>query len=114
MTIARRRPSTLEAIAAPLPTAPRVRTRAPELGVPVTIGDAPAPELVTPMGRLRRCTFRRIDRVAALPGRPGSSDYEVMCLYGDAIDSLALGDISAARPICETCTASGIFRPDED
>jgi hypothetical protein len=37
-----------------------------------------------------------------------------MCLYGDANASLALGDLSAASHICETCTATGIFRPDED
>jgi len=114
VTIARRRPTTLEAIAAPVPTAPPVRPPVPELGVPVPLGDAPAPELVTPVGRLRRCTFRRIDRVTALPGRPERSSYEVMCLYGDAMEPLALGDISAARAFCEGCTASGIFRPDED
>ena len=66
------------------------------------------------MGRLRRCTFRRIDRVSALPGRTERTSYEVMCLYGDADEPLALGDIAAARPICDACTASGIFRPDED
>ena len=80
--------------------------------MPVPGGNTPVPRALTPMGRLRRCTFRRIDRVAALPGRAGRSDYEVMCLYED--EPLALGDIPAARPICDTCTASGIFRPDED
>jgi hypothetical protein len=66
------------------------------------------------VGRLRRCTFRRIDRVAALPGRSRRSDYEVMCLYGGLDEPMALGDIDAARTICDACTASGIFRPDED
>ena len=113
MTIARRRPNAISAIA-PMPTAPTVRPPLPELGTPVPLGDAPAPESVTPVGRLRRCTFRRIDRVSALPGRPGHSQYEVMCLYGDTDEPMALGDIDAARPTCEACRASGIFRPDED
>ena len=114
MTIARRRPTTFDGIAAPMPTAPPMRPPAPEVGVPVPLGDAPAPEMVTPVGRLRRCTFRRIDRVAALPGRPDRTDYEVMCLYGDSDSPQTLGDISAARPVCDACCASGIFRPDED
>lgn len=114
MTIARRRPSAIDAIAAPMPTAPPARPAVPELGVPVAFGDAPAQETVIPVGRLRRCTFRRLDRVTALPGRPGRSDYEAMCLYGDSDQPLALGDISAAGPICDGCTASGIFRADED
>ena len=114
MTIARRRPGALDAIAAPMPTAPAVRPSAPGLGVPVPLGNAPTPTLVTPIGRLRRCTFRRIDQVSALPGRAPRLDYEVMCLYGDVDHPLALGDVSDARPICEGCTASGIFRPDED
>ncbi len=114
MTIARRRPTTFDAIAAPMPTAPPVHPPIPGGGVPVPFGDAPAPEIVTPMGRMRRCTFRRIDRVAALPGRVGTTDYEVMCLYGGRSEPLALGDVDAARPICEACRATGIFRPDED
>ena len=80
----------------------------------MSLGDVPAPETVTPVGRLRRCTFRRVDRVAALPGRPAVANYEIMCLYGDREASMALGDVDAARQVCETCTASGIFRPDED
>ena len=114
MAIARRRPNPIAAIAAPMPSAPAVRPPAPELGVPVSLGDAPAPDTVTPVGRLRRCTFRRIDRLATLPGRATSSAYEVMCLYGESGEPLALGDVASAAPVCEACTASGIFRPDED
>lgn len=85
----------------------------PELRVSLPLGDVPAPDTVTPVGRLRRCTFRRIDRVEALPGRSHSA-YEVMCLYfGSTDDPLALGDVDQARPVCAACTASGIFRPDE-
>ena len=112
MTIARRRPKSLAI--APLPTPPAVRPPAPEIGVPVPLGDAPAPESLTPIGRLRRCTFRRIDQVASLPSRAPRIEYEVMCLYGEPDEPLALGDIESARPICDACTASGIFRPDED
>lgn len=96
-----------------MPTTPAVRPPAPEIGVPVPLGDAPAPDAVTPAGRLRRCTFRRIDRVAALPGRSEPTSYEVVCLYATD-EPRALGDISEAQPECEACTASGIFRPDED
>jgi hypothetical protein len=73
----------------------------------------PAPETITPAGRLRRCTFRRIDLVNPPPGRRERNSYEVMCLYGGAKTPLALGDIASARPICDACQAAGIFRPDE-
>jgi hypothetical protein len=89
------------------PTMPTVRP-----GMPVPAHDVPAPETVAPVGRLRRCTFRRIDRVAALPGRAVAVSYEVMCLYGGG-EAASIGDLDAARPICEACTATGIFRPDE-
>ena len=114
MTIARRRPATLDAIALPGPSTPAYRPPAPEIGVPLPGGDVPAGGTVTPAGRLRRCTFRRVDRVSALPGRPQLPTYEVMCLYGDRDDPMALGDVDAARSVCDSCTASGIFRPDED
>ena len=110
MTIARRRPKALDVVAAPVP----LPAATPEGRAPVSLGDVPAPETVTPAGRLRRCTFRRIDRVSALAGRPNGSTYEVMCLYGSADEPLPLGDVATARPVCDTCTASGIFRPDED
>jgi hypothetical protein len=115
VTIARRRSTTLSALVAP--PAPAVEV-APPPPIPVVLPpaprDVPALETVTPAGRLRRCTFRRIDVVAPLPGRARQLSYEVMCLYGgDAATALALGDIDSARPICEACQATGIFRPDE-
>ncbi len=112
MTIARRRPGAIDAIA-PIPTGPVVRPPMPGMQVPIPLGDTPAPDAGPPLGRLRRCTFRRIDRVAALPGRSKGTDFEVMCLYGSQ-EALPLGDLAAARPICDACTAPGIFRPDED
>ena len=116
MTVARRRP---DAIAASLPSIPAIELPLPRparalRGVAVPLGDAPAPESITPAGRLRRCTYRRIDRVRPLPGRFESSSYEVMCLYGGVEAAEPLGDVSSARPVCEACTAPGIFRPDED
>ena len=114
MTIARRRADGVASIAPPMPAPSKTpETPPPGPGVPVPLGDAPAPEVVTPIGRLRRCTFRRIDAVEPLPGRRDLPTYEIMCLYGDSETPLALGDIEDARPVCEACTASGIFRPDE-
>ena len=40
--------------------------------------------------------------------------YDVECLYPDRKLPLPLGDLDAATPICNVCTASHIFRPDED
>jgi hypothetical protein len=117
VTIARRRLRTIDAIPAvgvaqAMPaSAPLVL---PRPVFPVPFGDAPAQDTITPAGRLRRCTFRRIDRVSALPGRAGVFAYEAMCLYGDSDQPLALGDLDSARAVCDGCTASGIFRPDED
>jgi len=82
--------------------------------MPALPGDAPAPDAATPVGRLRRCTFRRIDRVSPLPQRAGVTIYEVICLYVDRDEPVALGDVDAARSACEACRARGIFRPDED
>jgi hypothetical protein len=118
VTIARRH-AALDGIAAPTPAAPTPAAPAPasespQLGTPVPLGDVPAPEVVTPVGRLRRCTYRRVDLVEPLPARPALPTYEVMCLYWDPDGPLPLGDVPSARPVCEACQASGIFRPDED
>jgi hypothetical protein len=60
--------------------------------------------------RIRRCTFRRL---LAIPvGR--DRVYDVECLYPDRRRPVPLGDLDAATPICNECTASHIFRPDED
>lgn len=112
MTVARRRATTFTALTAP----PALVEAPPPIGpfvLPPAPRDIPAAETVIPAGRLRRCTFRRIDLVDALPGRPRRVDYEVMCLYGGEAAALALGDVESARPVCESCQATGIFRPDE-
>jgi hypothetical protein len=56
--------------------------------------------------RVRRCTFRQLSRV--------ESGYEVSCLYPSRRIPLPLGDLEASSAICADCTASHIFRPDED
>jgi hypothetical protein len=113
VTIARRRPSSFTALTAPASPAIESTPLPAPMTVPTTPRDIPAPESVSPVGRLRRCTFRRIDLVSALPGRPQGSTYEIMCLYGGGPAGLALGDVASAQSVCEACQATGIFRPDE-
>jgi hypothetical protein len=60
--------------------------------------------------RIRRCTFRRLSRIAADSGR----SYEVSCLYPDRRMPLPIGDLETSLEICGACTAGHIFRPDED
>lgn len=60
---------------------------------------------------LRRCTFRHVATVARRGELP---IYEVACMFPDRRTPIPLGDIESARPICESCTAIGIFRPDAD
>jgi hypothetical protein len=59
---------------------------------------------------IRRCTFRRMTAAGgkALPV------YDVECLYPDRLVPIPLGDLDTARPICDSCTAAHVFRPDED
>ena len=60
--------------------------------------------------RIRRCTYRRLIAVDATHERM----YEAECLYPKREVPLPLGDLDAATPICNACTAAHIFRPDED
>ncbi|MGZ6339255.1 MAG: hypothetical protein ACXWNG_02695 [Candidatus Limnocylindrales bacterium] len=60
--------------------------------------------------RIRRCTFRRLTQVDV----PGERLYEVACLFPDRRLPVPLGDLQSALPICNSCTASHVFRPDED
>ena len=71
-------------------------------------GTQPPSEVAAP---LRRCTFRRVHTVANGRELPM---YEVACTFPDRRKSVALGDIESARPVCESCTYQGIFRPDSD
>jgi hypothetical protein len=63
-------------------------------------------------GRLRRCTFRRVAVTATRQSSPPS--YEAACLYPSGASAIPLGDLDSARAICDSCAATGIFRPDED
>lgn len=60
---------------------------------------------------IRRCTYRR---VTAVPRGRRSSVYDVACLYPKRESPIPLGDLASARSICDSCTAHGIFRADED
>jgi len=123
VTIARRRIGPFGVVGPSMPAAPEapiapVGPLGPvgpggSAGIPIATHDVPAPESIAPVGRLRRCTFRRIDRLESLPGRSVSSVYEIMCLYRGMATPMALGDVDSAGPICGACTATGIFRPDE-
>jgi hypothetical protein len=79
---------------------------------PLPRGDVPPADEGEPAGRLRRCTFRRLDRVGPTQ-RGGEAAYAVMCLYASAADPEALGDLASAALACRACTNTGIFRPDE-
>jgi hypothetical protein len=93
----------------------------------------PLPDADAPVVRshIRRCTFRRVIAVddrqprRALPvlalalrgsarGAADTTRYDVECLYADKKAPLPLGDMTTARPICDACTAKGVFRADED
>ncbi|HEY6056475.1 MAG TPA: hypothetical protein VIV06_00505 [Candidatus Limnocylindrales bacterium] len=75
---------------------------------PVATPDAEAYRLAA--HRIRRCTFRRLIQV------DGGVDriYDVECLFPERRVPIPLGDLDSAMPICNTCTAAHIFRPDED
>ncbi len=60
--------------------------------------------------RIKRCTYRRLTQVDVGSDRV----YDVACLYPDRRRPIPLGDLDSATPICNSCTAAHIFRPDED
>lgn len=61
-------------------------------------------------GKIRRCSVRHVTIVSA----PGGRSTEVMCLLGGRDYPLPLGTMDEARPICAACTATTIWRADED
>jgi hypothetical protein len=71
---------------------------------------APTPEPLLAAPRIRRCTFRRVTQVE----RHRERTFEVDCLFPDRALPIPLGDLDGATPICNACTAAGIFRADED
>ena len=85
--------------------------RTPTMALPLSVEPAtPTDPSHRAPHRIRRCTFRRLIRVDL----KGDRVYDVECLYPDRKLPIPLGDLEAAMPICNACTASHIFRPDED
>jgi hypothetical protein len=83
----------------------------PAMALPLSLDPSPSPDpLRLAPHRIKRCTFRRMVMVEAGQERV----YDVECLYPDRKLPIPLGDLEAATPICNACTASHIFRPDED
>ena len=61
-------------------------------------------------GRIRRCRVRHVSIVAGAE----SATVQVDCLLGGRDHALPLGTMDEAREICNACTATTIWRPDED
>jgi hypothetical protein len=61
-------------------------------------------------GTIRRCRVRHVSIVAGAP-QPA---VQVDCLLGGRDHPLPLGTMDEAREICNACTATTIWRPDED
>jgi hypothetical protein len=63
-------------------------------------------------GRIRRC---RVRHVSILPSASGELPMvQVDCLLGGPDYPLPLGTMDEARPICNACTATTVWRADED
>jgi hypothetical protein len=76
----------------------------------MAILDSGTPTPVPRKGRIRRCRVRHVSIVAT----PGGRRVQVDCLLGGAEHPLPLGSMDEARPICNACTATTIWRADED
>lgn len=61
-------------------------------------------------GRIRRC---RVRHVSIVPGAE-SPTVQVDCLLGGSDHPLPLGTMDEARLICNACTATTVWRADED
>lgn len=59
-------------------------------------------------GRIRRCTVRHVTVL------PGGKQVQVDCLLGGPDYPLPLGTMDEARPICNACTARGVWRDDDE
>jgi hypothetical protein len=71
---------------------------------------APTLEPFLAAPRIKRCTFRCVSAL----DRRRERTYDVGCLFPDRALPMPLGDMESAMSICNACTASGIFRADED
>jgi hypothetical protein len=61
-------------------------------------------------GSIRRCWVRHVSIVPD----DGARRVQVDCLLGGRDHPLPLGTMDEAREICNACTATTIWRPDED
>jgi len=74
-----------------------------------TVNLEPDPYRLAPH-RIKRCTFRRLIQIESGASRL----FDVECLLPDRRLPIPLGNLDAAMPICNACTAPHTFRPDED
>jgi hypothetical protein len=72
--------------------------------------DAPQRTPIPRAGQIRRCSVRHV----AITPIPDGREVQVSCLLGGRDHPLPLGSFVEARPICNACTAKGIWRADED
>jgi hypothetical protein len=79
------------------------------MALPLPVLDADTdPSRLAPH-RIRRCTYRRL----VLADARQAQVYDVECLYPDRKLPIPLGDLDAALPVCNACTAANVFRADE-
>ena len=86
------------------------RPQTPRMALPLPVIPTQPDAFHLAPHRIKRCTFRRLIDVEAGHDRV----YDVECLFPDRKLPIPLGDLESATPICNTCTAPHIFRPDED
>lgn len=72
--------------------------------------DAPQRIPIPRTGQIRRCSVRHV----AITPAPNGREVQLSCLLGGRNHPLPLGTFEEARPICNACTARGIWRDDED
>jgi hypothetical protein len=61
-------------------------------------------------GRIRRCRVRHVSIITGV----ATPSVQVDCLLGGRDYPLPLGTMDEARPICNACTATTVWRVDED
>lgn len=97
----------------PAPAARPDRSPAPGIALPVRPWLPVSGAIPADPGVLRRCTYRQLTPLRD-SRRGAAADYAVGCGYPRLEEALPLGTLATARAICAGCTATGIFRADED
>ena len=82
----------------------------PPMALPLPIATPESDPYRLAPQRIKRCTFRRLIQLESGADRV----YDVECLLPDRRVPIPLGNLDAATPICNACTAPHTFRPDED